>query len=104
MLQTLGPLWTQARVPRVLIEAHGVDDKLAAQLHAYYVNGGRANFSAMMRTLAAQQFRMRADDGIPAPVAFPKGSRRPPTTTPSWRKSSPFRRKKHWRLLAAKAR
>ncbi|WP_354684778.1 cobaltochelatase subunit CobN [Cupriavidus necator] len=79
MLQKLGPLWTDARVPRMLIatdryEAHGVDDKLAAQLHAYYVNGGRANFSAMMRTLASRQFRLRADDSIPAPVAFPKAA------------------------------
>ncbi|WP_455285062.1 cobaltochelatase subunit CobN [Cupriavidus necator] len=79
MLQKLGPLWTDARVPRVLIatdryEAHGVGDKLAAQLHAYYVNGGRANFSAMMRTLASQQFRLRADNSIPAPVAFPKAA------------------------------
>ncbi|EYS95409.1 cobalamin biosynthesis protein CobN [Cupriavidus sp. SK-4] len=79
MLQKLGPLWTQARVPRVLVttdryEAHGVDDKLAAQLHAYYVNGGRANFGAMMRTLAAQQFRLRADSSIPAPVPFPKAA------------------------------
>ncbi|WP_432258741.1 cobaltochelatase subunit CobN [Cupriavidus sp. TMH.W2] len=79
MLQQLGSLWTQARVPRVLIatdryETHGVDDRLAAQLHAYYVNGGRANFSAMMRTLAAQQFRLSADSNIPAPVAFPKAA------------------------------
>ncbi|RDK08024.1 cobaltochelatase subunit CobN [Cupriavidus lacunae] len=79
MQQQLGPLWTQARVPRVLVatdryETHGVDDKLAAQLHAYYVNGGRTNFSAMMRTLAAQQFRLRADSNIPAPVAFPKAA------------------------------
>ncbi|WP_367394696.1 cobaltochelatase subunit CobN [Cupriavidus sp. Agwp_2] len=78
-LQRLGPLWTEARVPRVLIatdryEAHGVDDKLAVQLHAYYVNGGRGNFGAMMRTLAAQQFRLRGDDGIPAPVVFPKAA------------------------------
>ncbi|CAG9173674.1 Aerobic cobaltochelatase subunit CobN [Cupriavidus laharis] len=79
MLQTLGPLWTQSATPRVLIatdryESHGVDDKLAARLHAYYVNGGRGNFAAMMRTLASQQFRLRDDSTIPAPVEFPKAA------------------------------
>lgn len=83
MLARLGPLWTNARVPRLLIatdrfEAHGVDAALGKRVHAYYVNGGRANFDAMMRTLAAQQFRLRAamgeDSTIPAPVIFPKAA------------------------------
>ncbi|MDF3839820.1 cobaltochelatase subunit CobN [Cupriavidus basilensis] len=79
MLARLGPQWTSARVPRLLLatdrfEAHGLDQALGARLHAYYVNGGRANFDAMMRTLAAQQFRLRADNGIPAPVVFPKAA------------------------------
>ncbi|KJK16572.1 hypothetical protein UB46_36130 [Burkholderiaceae bacterium 16] len=79
MLAKLGPQWTNARAPRLLIatdrfEAHGLDDALGAKLHAYYVNGGRANFDAMMRTLAAQQFKLRADSAIPAPVVFPKAA------------------------------
>lgn len=79
MLAKLGPHWTSARVPRLLIatdrfEVHGLDNALGAKLHAYYVNGGRANFDAMMRTLAAQQFKLRADGAIPAPVAFPKAA------------------------------
>lgn len=79
MLAQLGPLWTTSTTARVLLatdryEAHGVDDKLAARLHAYYVNGGRANFDAMMRTLAAERFRLRADASIPAPVIFPKAA------------------------------
>lgn len=79
MLAKLGPLWTHARAPRLLIatdrfEAHGVDNALGAKLQAYYANGGRANFDAMMRTLAAQQFKLRADSTIPAPVVFPKAA------------------------------
>ncbi len=79
MLEKLGPQWTNARVPRVLIatdrfEAHALDPQLAARLHAYYVNGGRANFEAMIRTLAARQFHLLADNTIPPPVEFPKAA------------------------------
>lgn len=79
MLAQLGPLWTTSNTPRVLLatnrfEAHGVDDKLAARLQSYYANGGRANFDAMMRVLAAEQFRLRSDPSIPAPVLFPKAA------------------------------
>ncbi len=79
MLAQLGPLWTTSNTARVLLatdryEAHGVDDKLAARLQAYYANGGRANFDAMLRTLAASYFRLHSDASIPAPVIFPKAA------------------------------
>ena len=79
MLAQLGPLWTDSKSPRVLLatdrfEAHGIDRALAARLQAYYANGGRGNFDAMMRTLAADHFRMRSDPSIPPPVIFPKAA------------------------------
>ncbi|GJG96215.1 cobaltochelatase subunit CobN [Cupriavidus pauculus] len=79
MLGQLGPLWTNSNTARVLLstdraEAHGIDAKLATRLQAYYANGGRANFDAMMRTLAADHFRLRDDRSIPAPVVFPKAA------------------------------
>lgn len=79
MLGQLGPLWTNSNTPRVLLstdraEAHGIDAKLATRLQAYYANGGRANFDAMMRTLAADHFHLRDDRSIPAPVVFPKAA------------------------------
>ncbi|RZT38429.1 cobaltochelatase CobN [Cupriavidus agavae] len=94
MLAQLGPLWTASNTPRVLLateryEAHGVDDGLAQRLQRYYANGGRANFDAMLRTLAAEQFRLRSDPSIPAPVLFPKAAYYHPrlpdviTTTPA---------------------
>jgi len=79
MLDKLGPLWRDSTVPRLLFvtgrrESHGIDDGLAGALHAYYVNGGRANFDAMMRTLAARHFHLADDNDIPAPVFFPKAA------------------------------
>ncbi|PLQ02603.1 cobaltochelatase subunit CobN [Cupriavidus pauculus] len=79
MLAQLGPLWTQSKTPRLLLatdrfEAHGIDNALATQLQAYYANGGRANFDAMMRTLAADHFRLRHDPSIPPPMIFPKAA------------------------------
>lgn len=79
MLAQLGPLWTDSKSPRVLLatdrfEAHGIDKALAARLQAYYANGGRGNFDAMMRTLAADHFRMRSDPSIPPPMIFPKAA------------------------------
>lgn len=75
----LGAAWTTSKAPRVLVatdrhEAHGVPEALAARLQAYYVNGGRANFDAMLRTLATEQFHLRGDPSIPAPVIFPKAA------------------------------
>lgn len=79
MLAQLGPQWTTSNTPRVLLatdrfEAHRIDDRLAGRLHAYYVNGGRANFDAMMRTLAAERFGLREDPSIPPPAIFPKAA------------------------------
>lgn len=79
MLAQLGPLWTNSKTARVLLatdraEAHGIDNALATRLLAYYANGGRANFDAMMRTLAADHFRLRGDPSIPAPTIFPKAA------------------------------
>ncbi|MWL88917.1 cobaltochelatase subunit CobN [Cupriavidus sp. SW-Y-13] len=94
MLAQLGPLWTTSTTPRVLLatdryESHGVDDALAKRMQTYYANGGRANFDAMLRTVASAQFRLRADASIPPPVIFPKAAYYHPrlpnviTTTPA---------------------
>jgi len=79
MLNQLGATWQESTTPRVLLvterhEAHSVDEAMAAALHAYYVNGGRANFDAMLRMLAARHFRLKADTSIPLPVVFPKAA------------------------------
>ncbi|HEX5803819.1 MAG TPA: cobaltochelatase subunit CobN [Azospira sp.] len=62
-------LWLNEQKPA----ATGFPAPLAERLHAYYVNGGRANFENFFRTLAAARDR-RATDGIPPPLIFPKAA------------------------------
>jgi cobaltochelatase CobN len=54
-------------------EWRGIPDGLARRLHAYYVNGGRANFDGFFRTVAAHRAG-RPLDGIAEPVVFPKSA------------------------------
>lgn len=53
--------------------AHGLPGPLAEQLHAYYTNGGMANFDGFLATLAAH-LRGRSADGIAPPFVFPKAA------------------------------
>jgi cobaltochelatase CobN len=51
----------------------GFPDGLAQRLHAYYVNGGRANFEGFFRTVAAH-LAGRPAEGIAGPIVFPKSA------------------------------
>jgi cobaltochelatase CobN len=61
-------IWMRDDAP----QAQGLPPALAQRLHAYFVNGGRANFENFFRTLNAH-FAGRSADGPPGP-----GASRPP--------------------------
>jgi cobaltochelatase CobN len=76
MLGRLGPLWSQRSGARLLIdgersEAKGLESRVATELPRYLVNGGRTNLDAAARLLAARQFHLREDRGIPPPQLMP---------------------------------
>lgn len=76
MLGRLGPLWSERRGARLLLDAgqkdaRGLDASLAASLPAYFSNGGRQNLQAAARLIAARQFHLVDDKGIPAAQIFP---------------------------------
>ena len=52
------------------VRSQGIPDALAQRLHAYYINGGRANFDHFFHTLQAH-FSSKPWDKIPAPIIFP---------------------------------
>lgn len=61
-------LWLPTAAPKA---GGGLPEALGQRLHAYYVNGGRANMDALLRSLAAH---LKGQDwrALPAPVVFPK--------------------------------
>ncbi len=60
-------IWMRDDAP----QAQGLPPALAQRLHAYFVNGGRANFENFFRTLNAH-FAGRSADGIAPPFVFPE--------------------------------
>lgn len=76
MQSRLAPLLPGITAPWVWMrsgkaEAKGVAPEFAEQLHTYYSNGGRANFSAFLCQINRQQFRVGGAE-CPAPVVFPE--------------------------------
>ena len=63
-------VWLATAAPR---PGGGLDEALAQRLHAYYVNGGRANADNLLRTLAAwlREPAGRAWAALPEPMVFP---------------------------------
>ena len=51
----------------------GLPDPLAKRLHAYYVNGSKANFKGFFQSIAAQ-LAGRPGTGIAPPIVFPKSA------------------------------
>ncbi len=60
-------------MPTAAPKSANLPPALAQRLHAYYVNGGRANTENFLRTLAAQ---LKGEDGaaLPAPFVFPSSA------------------------------
>ncbi|HEY8608432.1 MAG TPA: cobaltochelatase subunit CobN [Noviherbaspirillum sp.] len=54
-------------------ESSGLPDALAARLHAYYVNGSKANFQRMFQVLGAH-FAGRPWTSVAPPIVFPKSA------------------------------
>lgn len=83
------------------VRAGGMPDDLARRLHAYYVNGGRANFDHFFSALQAH-FAGKPWDTVAAPIIFPTSAIYDPKSpglvfnTPAeylaWRKVDPTRR------------
>jgi cobaltochelatase CobN len=51
----------------------GLPDPLAQRLHAYYVNGSKANFKGFFESIAAQ-LSGRPWEGVAPPIVFPKSA------------------------------
>lgn len=60
-------IWMRDDAP----QAQGLPSALAQRLHAYFVNGGHANFENFFRTLNTH-FTGRPDDSIAPPFVFPE--------------------------------
>lgn len=64
-------------LPTVASKSSGLPEVLAQRLHAYYVNGGRANMDAFLRSIAAHLKSGPGSQGLqdwarlPAPIVFP---------------------------------
>lgn len=76
MLARLGPLWSQRRGARLLVDgrnpvAAGLAPEVARDLPRYLSAGGRANLESAVRLLASRQFHLSDDDNIPPPQAMP---------------------------------
>ena len=76
MQQRLAPLLPGITAPWLWIrsgkpEAKGIAPDLADLLHAYYTNGGRANFAAFLCQIQRKQFGVAGKE-CPAPVVFPE--------------------------------
>ncbi|PLK49236.1 cobaltochelatase subunit CobN [Uliginosibacterium sp. TH139] len=69
MLGKLGPLWSERKAARLLldderVEARGLDVALAGELRRYVSNGGRRNLEAAAQLIAARVFKLRSAEGI----------------------------------------
>ncbi|MGN6829608.1 cobaltochelatase subunit CobN [Paucibacter sp. M5-1] len=66
-------VWLPSAAPK----SSGLPEALAQRLHAYYVNGGRSNMDAFLRSIAAHLKSGPGSQGIqdwarlPAPIVFP---------------------------------
>ncbi|MCU7374191.1 cobaltochelatase subunit CobN [Paucibacter sp. O1-1] len=58
-------------LPTAAPKSSGLPEALAQRLHAYYVNGGRSNMDAFLRSLAAHLKGSQDWARLPAPIVFP---------------------------------